>query len=33
VTLTLTGRRRAEVLNLKAGDIFLEDPVRRPGCH
>ena len=27
LTLTLTGRRRQEVLNLKAGDIFLEDPV------
>src|SRR5262245_26279731 len=27
LTLTLTGRRRAEVMNLKAGDIFLEEPV------
>jgi hypothetical protein len=27
LTLTLTGRRRKEVLNFNAGDIFLEDPV------
>jgi site-specific recombinase XerD len=27
LTLTLAGRRRQEVLNLKAGDIFLEEPV------
>jgi site-specific recombinase XerC len=25
LTLTLTGRRRAEVLNMKAGDLYLED--------
>src|SRR5438093_903932 len=27
LTLTLIGRRRQEVLNMKAGEIFLEDPV------
>src|SRR3954447_3323499 len=27
LTLTLTGRRRQEVLNMNAGDIFLEEPV------